>query len=66
MHEKWRIYILTFISYAIIHSIRTMWSAIKSNLTAAPFNYELSYLGTLDMIVLFTIAVFINILGPKV
>jgi hypothetical protein len=39
MHVKWRIYFVTLVSYAVVHSLRTMWSAIKSNLTTAPFDY---------------------------
>jgi MFS family permease len=66
MHIKWRIYFVTLVSYAVVHSLRTMWSAIKSELTTAPFGYQLSFLGTIDMVVLFVIAVFMNILGSKV
>jgi MFS family permease len=66
MHIKWRIYFLTLVTYAVVHSLRTMWSAIKSDLTGPPFNYEVTFLGTIDMVVLFIIAVFMNILGPKV
>lgn len=66
MHIKWRIYFLSLVSYAIVHSLRTMWSAIKSNLSGPPFNYEVTFLGTIDMLVLFVIAIFMNILGPKV
>ena len=43
-----------------------MWSAIKSDLTVAPFSYQVSFLGTLDMVVLFTLAVSMNIIGPKI
>lgn len=66
MHIKWRIYLLTLVAYAIVHSLRTMWSAIKSNLSGPPFNYEVTFLGAIDMIVLFVIAICMNILGPKV
>ena len=66
MHLKWKIYLVTLFTYATIHSIRTMWSAIKSDLTVAPFSYQVSFLGTLDMVVLFTLAVSMNIIGPKI
>lgn len=66
MHIKWRIYFLTLVSYAIVHSLRTMWSAIKSNLTEPPFDYQVAFLGTIDMVILFVIAIFMNILGPRV
>lgn len=66
MWVKWRIYFLTLVSYAVTHSLRTMWSALKSTLTTAPFDYELAFLGTIDMVVLFVIALFMNILGSKV
>ena len=66
MHIKWRIYMLTLVTYAIVHSLRTMWSAIKSDLSGPPFNYEVTFLGAIDMVVLFVIAIFMNILGPKV
>ncbi len=39
MHLKWKIYVVTLFTYGTIHSIRTMWSAIKSDLTVPPFNY---------------------------
>jgi MFS family permease len=66
MSVKWRIYFLTLVGYAVTHSLRTMWSALKSTLTTAPFGYELAFLGTIDMVVLFVIALFMNILGSKV
>lgn len=66
MSVRWRIYFLTLLSYAVTHSLRTMWSALKSTLTRAPFDYQLAFLGTIDMVVLFVIAVFMNILGSKV
>ena len=66
MHIKWRIYFLTLVAYAVVHSLRTMWSAIKSDLSGPPFNYEVTFLGAIDMLVLFVIAICMNILGPKV
>jgi hypothetical protein len=63
---KWRVYALTLVSYATIHSIRTMWSTVKNDLTLPPFNYSTNFLGTIDMLALFTIALFINIIGPRV
>jgi hypothetical protein len=66
MSAKWRTYFITLFSYAVVHAIRTMWSAIKSNLSEPPFNYEVSFLGTMDMVILFVIAIFMSILGPKV
>lgn len=66
MHVKWKVYLVTLFSYGTIHSIRTMWSAIKSDLTVPPFNYEVSYLGSMDMVVLFVLAVSMNVMGPKI
>jgi MFS family permease len=66
MSVRWRIYFLTLVSYAVTHSLRTMWSALKSTLTTAPFDYQLAFLGTIDMVVLFVIAIFMNIIGSKV
>jgi hypothetical protein len=43
-----------------------MWSTVKNDLTLPPFNYSTNFLGTIDMLALFTIALFINIIGPRV
>jgi|688.fasta_scaffold271952_2 MFS family permease len=66
MSAKWRTYFITLFTYAVIHAIRTMWSAIKSNLSEPPFNYEVSFLGTMDMVLLFVIAIFMSIFGRRV
>ena len=66
MNPKWKIYLITLVGYATTHSIRTMWSAIKTDLTSPPFNYQISFLGTLDMVVLFVLAISMNVLGPKI
>ena len=59
------LYLIALFGYSSIHSIRTMWSALKSDLTGDPFDYQVSFLGTLDMIVLFVIAIFMNLFGSK-
>ena len=66
MELKWKVYLIALFSYSTIHAIRTMWSTIKSDLTIPPFNYQVSFLGTLDMVVLFVSAIFMNLLGPKI
>jgi MFS family permease len=43
-----------------------MWSAVKSKLTTPPFNYQVQLLGTIDMVVLFTLAISMNIFGPSI
>ena len=63
---KWRIYAITFLTYGFIHSIRTCWASLKPVLEEQPFNFGEEYLGVLDMIVLFTLAIFLNIFGHRV
>jgi sugar phosphate permease len=50
--NNWKVYILTFVTYALIHSVRTSWSYIKT------FS-----LGELDMIILICLAVSLKTLG---
>lgn len=66
MKTKWRVYFIALFSYSTIHAIRTMWSAIKSDLAAPPFDYKISFLGALDMAVLFILALFMNLLGSRI
>jgi MFS family permease len=66
MKTKWRVYFIALFSYSTVHAIRTMWSAIKSDLTGPPFDYKVSFLGALDMVVLFVLALFMNLIGPKI
>lgn len=64
--EKWKVFILTFISYSLIHSVRTAWSSLKYALNSAPYAFEPFYLGVLDMVVLITLAVCLNVFGPMI
>jgi hypothetical protein len=65
MQTKWKIFALTFTSYALIHAVRTSWSSLKYSLNSPPFGFSPIFLGALDMFVLLILAVFLNALGPK-
>jgi len=66
MHEKWKIFALTFLSYSLIHAVRTAWSSLKYSLNSPPYAFSPLFLGTLDMIVLLTLAISLNLLGPTI
>lgn len=61
--KKWGIYALTFLTYSLIHSVRTCWASLKTMLEGEPFLFQEEFLGILDMLVLFTLAIFLNIFG---
>ena len=61
--NKWVIYAVTFLTYSTIHSIRTCWSSLKPFLIKAPYSMSKPTLGLLDMLVLFTLAIGINVFG---
>ncbi len=46
--------------------MRTAWSSLKYALNSAPYAFEPFYLGVLDMVVLITLAVSLNIFGPMI
>ena len=66
MKNKWQIYFIALVSYSTVHSIRTMWSTLKSNLKQDPFYYPISFLSAIDMMVLFSLAIIMNIVGSKI
>ena len=66
MEPKWKIYLICLFSYSTIHGIRTLWSAIKSDLKKSPFEFQIFLLGALDMLVLFVLAISMNLLGSKI
>ena len=66
MGNRWKVYFTSLCSYSTIHTIRTLWSAIKSDLKSDPFDFSIGYLGTLDMLVLFVMAISMNLAGPKI
>ena len=66
MTNKWKIYTICLLSYSTIHAIRTLWSAIKTDLKNPPFNFSVKYLGALDMLVLFVLALGMNCAGSKI
>lgn len=65
MKTKWKIFALTFCSYALIHAVRTSWSSLKYVLNLQPFAFSPLFLGVLDMCVLVMLAVSLNVLGPR-
>ncbi len=65
MNLKWQIYFIALFSYSTIHAVRTMWVTISNYLAAPPFNYQVSFLAALDIIVLFVLAFFMSLVGPK-
>ena len=66
MDSKWKIFLLTFLSYSLIHAVRTSWSSLKYVLNSPPYGFSAVFLGTLDMIVLLLLAVSLNLFGPKI
>ena len=64
--EKWKVFGLTLISYSLIHAVRTSWSSLKYVLNSAPYAFQPFFLGVLDMIVLLTLALSLNLFGPKI
>jgi len=66
MENKWKIFALTFLSWSVIHSIRTAWSSLKYILNSPPYGFSAVFLGTLDMVVLFTFAITLNLFGPRI
>jgi sugar phosphate permease len=64
--EKWQVFLLTFVSYSLIHSVRTAWSSLKYALNSAPYSFEPIFLGSLDMVVLIILAVSLNLFGPMI
>jgi len=59
----WRAYILTFVTYALIHAVRTSWSYIKTFSQAEPLNFSTQFLGELDMITLICLSVSLKTMG---
>ena len=66
MQTKWKIFIITFFSYALIHAARTSWSSLKYTMNSPPYSFSPVFLGTLDMLVLVVLAIALTFFGPKV
>lgn len=66
MVNKWLVYGATYITYSVVHSIRTCWASLKTVFIAEPYDFSDKYLGALDMYVLFTIAILLNVFGGEV
>jgi sugar phosphate permease len=66
MQAKWKIFVVTFFSYALIHASRTSWSSLKYTMNSPPYSFSPVFLGTLDMLVLVVLAIALNLFGPKV
>jgi sugar phosphate permease len=64
--ERWKVFAITFLTYALVHSARTSWSSLKYALNSPPYAFEPLYLGTLDMVVLIVLAISLNIFGPMI
>ena len=64
--DKWTIYFITYITYSLLHAIRTSWESLKRTLDQEPFNFSYGFLGFLDMTALFTIAIFLYLFGHQV
>lgn len=63
---KWKIFALTFVTYSMIHGVRTSWSSLKYTLNSPPYSFSPVFLGTLDMSVLIALAVSLNLFGPRI
>lgn len=66
MQLKWKMFIQTFFTYATIHSARTAWSSLKYLVSNDPYDFSPLFLGAMDMIVLFALALSLNLLGPSI
>jgi len=66
MEARWKVFIITFISYSLVHASRTSWSSLKYTLNSTPFSFSPVYLGTLDMMVLIALAFALVLFGPLV
>jgi succinate dehydrogenase hydrophobic anchor subunit len=58
-----RVYILTFVTYALVHGTRTCWSYIKTYSQNEPLNFSTQFLGELDMTVLICLSISLKTLG---
>ena len=56
-------YVLTFLTYALIHSVRTSWSYMKIYMQHEPFNFSTQFLGELDLTILISLAVSLKTIG---
>jgi sugar phosphate permease len=57
------IYVLTFLSYALIHSVRTGWSYMKTYMQHEPFNFSTQFLGEIDLVILISLAISLKTIG---
>ena len=57
------VYVLTFVTYAIIHAVRTSWSYSKTYMQHPPFNFSTQFLGELDLTILISLAISLNTIG---
>lgn len=58
-----RTFLLTFLTYALIHSIRTANNYLKPYLHREPLNFSTGFLGELDMMALVSLAVALKTMG---
>jgi hypothetical protein len=50
----------------MIHAVRTSWSSLKYTLNSPPYGFSPVFLGTLDMAILISLAISLNLFGPKI
>lgn len=58
-----RTFLLTFLTYSLIHSIRTVNNYIKPYLHEEPLRFSTGFLGELDLMTLVALAVALKTLG---
>ena len=56
-------YGLTFVTYALIHSVRTSWSFIKPYMQHQPYSFSTQFLGELDLTILISLAISLKTVG---
>ena len=61
--HKGLIFGLTFITYALIHAVRTSWAYVKPYLQQEPISFDKRFLGILDMVCLLSLAVNLKVFG---
>jgi hypothetical protein len=66
MKAKWITFLLTFLSYGLLHAVRRSLSSLKYALNSPPYTFSPLFLGVLDMLVLISLATSLVVLGPKI
>lgn len=63
MKDKWKVFILGFVTYGTIHAVRTGWASIKPQLQKEPYDFSEQFEGDMDMVVLLCLAFSLHLFG---